>query len=263
MCALERLAMSWTPLPSAASEPRRTLRRPAKRIQSMRQSHRHFYLAWLVSVAAMMVSLPVLADDKLEAESLVKDAESAFSDFVADPAMGWFRDHVKDAEAILVVPQLWKAGFIFGASGGNGVVIARDKTTNTWSQPAFYTAGSVTWGLQIGGEVAQVAMLVMTDSGMRSLLSTKFQLGGDVSIATGPIGAGAQAATVDILQFTRTQGVYGGLTLEGAVITPRDDLNLAFYGRTVDPVDVLVRHSVSNKAADRLVESVTSATSRR
>lgn len=229
----------------------------------MMHSNPRSYLAWLVCLGAMILSLPAGADDKADAESLVRDAEAALSDFVSDPAMGWFRDHVKDAQAIFLVPQLWKAGFIFGASGGTGVVLARDRKTGRWSPPAFYTAGSVTWGLQIGGEVAQVAMLVMTDSGMRSLLSTKLQLGGDVSIAAGPIGAGAQAATVDILQFTRAQGVYGGLTLEGAVITPRDDLNGAFYGRIVDPLDVLVRQRVSNKAADRLVDAVSRAAARR
>ena len=91
----------------------------------MKQSDRRYHLAWLAWLVAMMVSLPVVADDKSEAAALVRDAESTFSDFVSDPAMGWFRDHVKEAEAIFIVPQLWKAGFIFGASGGSGVVLER------------------------------------------------------------------------------------------------------------------------------------------
>jgi SH3 domain-containing YSC84-like protein 1 len=227
----------------------------------MKQINRRFILVWLILIVTITSTFPAVANDKLEAESLVKDTEIAFSDLLADPTMQWFRDHVNDAEAIVIVPQLLKAGFIFGASGGTGVAFVRDRGAGTWRGPAFYTVGSVTWGLQIGGEVAQVAMLVMTDSGMRSLLSTKLQLGGDVSIAAGPVGVGAQAATVDILEFTRTKGVYGGLTLEGAVITPRDDLNLAFYGRTVDPLDILVRHSVTNPAANHLTDAISRAAS--
>jgi lipid-binding SYLF domain-containing protein len=200
----------------------------------------------------LVISLQAFADEKSDAIELVDSAEATFQNFVSDPDMGWFRDNVADAKALVIVPQLFKAGFIFGASGGNGIVMAKDKASESWSNPAFYSVGSVTWGLQIGGEVAEVVMLVMTESGMHALLSTKLQLGADVSVAAGPVGAGAQAATVDILQFTRAKGIFGGLTLEGAVITPRDDLADAFYGRIVDPLDILVRQRVTNKNADRL-----------
>jgi lipid-binding SYLF domain-containing protein len=213
-------------------------------------------ISWIVGLLCLVFSLQAFPDGRSDAIELVNGAEATFHDFVSDPNMGWFRDNVGEAKALVIVPQLLKAGFIFGASGGNGVVMVKDKATESWSNPAFYSVGSVTWGLQIGGEVAEVIMLVMTEGGMNSLLSTKLQLGGDASIAAGPVGAGAQAATVDILQFTRTKGIYGGLTLEGAVITPRDDLTGAFYGRIVDPVDVLIRQRVTSKQADRLRDLV-------
>lgn len=222
---------------------------------------KRFFLAFLMlGFMPVLPAFNAVADDKLDAIGIVKDAETTFSDFVADPNMSWFRDNVRDAKAMVIVPNLLKGGFIFGASGGSGVVLSRDKATGSWSSPAFYSMGSVTWGLQIGGEVAQVVMLVMTESGMHSLLSTKVQLGGDASVAAGPVGAGAQAATVDILQFTRSMGVFGGLTLEGAVITPRDDLNSAFYGRIVDPVDILVRHSVINNNGNALRDLIARTT---
>ena len=213
-------------------------------------------IARLSTIICLLFSLPTGADDKTDAAALVSSAQMTFQNFVSDPNMGWFRDNLGDAKALVIVPELYKAGFIFGASGGNGVVLAKDKPTEAWSYPAFYIMGSVTWGLQIGGEVAEVIMLVMTETGMNSLLSTKVQLGGDVSVAVGPVGAGAQAATVDILQFTRTKGIFGGLTLEGAVITPRDDSTSAFYGKPSDPVDVLIRHNVMNKNANNLRELV-------
>ncbi len=220
-------------------------------------------LTCAIALFALLVAAPCMSDEKADAIELVQDAESTFHNFVSDPAMEWFRDNVKDAKALVIVPQLLKAGFIFGASGGNGVVLTKDSATDSWSNPAFYSVGSVTWGLQIGGEVAEVIMLVMTDSGMHSLLSTKLQLGGDISVAAGPVGAGAQAATVDILQFTRTKGVYGGLTLEGAVITPRDDLTNAFYGKIVDPLDILVRQKVTgNSYSNSLRQLVYQTTAR-
>ncbi len=215
-----------------------------------------FRIAHLSAIICLFFSLPTAADDKTDAAALVSSAQMTFQNFVSDPNMGWFRDNLGDAKALVIVPELYKAGFIFGASGGNGLVLAKDKLTEAWSYPSFYMMSSVTGGLQIGGEVAEVIMLVMTETGMNSLLGTKVQLGGDVSVAVGPVGAGAQAATVDILQFTRTKGIFGGLTLEGAVITPRDDLTRAFYGKPSDPVDVLIRHNVMNKNANNLRELV-------
>ncbi|NIR32423.1 MAG: lipid-binding SYLF domain-containing protein [Gammaproteobacteria bacterium] len=194
-------------------------------------------------------------EEAKNARETVESARKTFENFAADPNMGWFRDHVKDAHAVLIVPQLLKAGFIFGGSGGTGVLLAKD-ANGRWSYPAFYSMGSVTWGLQIGAEVAEVVMLVMTKNGIDSFLSTKVQLGGDVSVAVGPVGAGGQAATADIIQFSRTKGVFGGLTLEGAVIGIRDSLNHAYYEHEVRPRDILVRRDVSNAHAQSLIETV-------
>ena len=174
--------------------------------------------------------------------------------------MTWFRNNVKNAKGVFIVPTLGKAGFILGGSGGTGVLLARDERTGQWSYPAFYTMGSGTIGLQIGVQVAEVVLMVMTKKGMDSMLSTKFQLGGDVSVAAGPVGAGAQAATVDILQFARAKGVFGGLTVEGAVIGIRDSLNNAYYGNPVRPVDILIRRDVSNTHANPLRKTLTKET---
>ncbi|MDD2767573.1 MAG: lipid-binding SYLF domain-containing protein [Methylococcus sp.] len=215
----------------------------------------------LVVLAALLLAAPVRADDRDIANDLLRDATITFNEFVSDPNMGWFRDNVKDARALVIAPQVLKLGFVFGGSGGNAIVLAKDKQTGEWGYPAFYTAGAVTAGLQIGGELTDIIMMVMTEGGMNALLSSKFQLGADASIAAGPVGTGSQVATVDILQFSRAKGIYGGLTLEGAVIAPRDGLNSAFYGRIVDPVDILIRHTVTNPLADRLRKAVAKATS--
>jgi lipid-binding SYLF domain-containing protein len=169
--------------------------------------------------------------------------------------MTWFRDNVKNAKAVFIVPSLVKAGFIFGGSGGNGVVLARDN--QVWRGPSFATAGSVSWGLQAGGSVAEVVMMAMTDKGKDALLSNKFQAGADASVAAGPVGAGAQVATTDIVQFSRSKGLFGGLSLEGSTIAVRDSLNQAYYGKKVSPVDILVKGDVTNPQAASLIKAVT------
>ncbi len=200
------------------------------------------------------------ADDLSDAKGLVDKANTTLSNFIADPNMTWFRNNVHNAKGVFIVPTLGKAGFVFGGSGGTGVLLARDESSGKWSYPAFYTMGSATFGLQIGVQVAEVVLMVMTKKGMDSMLSTKFQLGGDASVAAGPVGAGAAAATADILQFARTKGVFGGLTLEGAVIGIRESLNTAYYGRAVRPVDILIRRDVSNAQANPLRHTLTQKT---
>jgi len=215
---------------------------------------------WMLvaSVFALGVAQTAAADaakDKAEAEKVVTDAAKTINNFAADPNMTWFRSHVKNAKAVFVVPSLVKAGFIFGGSGGTGVVLARDG--QVWRGPSFATAGSVSWGLQAGGSVAEVVMMAMTDKGKDALLSNKFQAGAEASVAAGPVGAGAQAATTDIVQFSRSKGVFGGLSLEGSTIAVRDSLNQAYYGKAVTPVDILVKGDVSNPQADALRKAVT------
>jgi len=197
------------------------------------------------------------AKDKAEAEKTVNGAVTVLKNFAADPNMTWYREHVVKAKAVLIIPTLVKAGFIFGGSGGTGVVLARDEKTNTWNGPSFATAGSVSWGLQAGGSAAEVVMMAMTDKGKDALLSNKFQAGADASVAAGPVGAGAQAATTDIVQFTRSKGLFGGLSLEGSVIAVRDSLNTAYYGKTASPVDILISGSVKNPQANTLVKQLT------
>ncbi len=200
-----------------------------------------------------------VADAKSDAEGYVSDSVKTLTNFASDPDMGWFRSHIKKAKGILIIPTLLKAGFLFGGSGGTGVLLRHhtgnrwgSSSMSQWSYPAFYSMGSVSVGALAGAQAAEVVLVVMTDKGMDAMLSTKLQLGADASIAAGPVGAGLQAATVDILQYTRNKGIFGGLALEGSVITPRDSLNAAYYGKSVSPLDILVKGDVRNPQAYQL-----------
>jgi len=120
--------------------------------------------------------------------------------------------------------------------------------------------GSVSFGLQIGGESAEVVLLVMSQKGMDSLLSSKFKLGGDASIALGPVGGGAKAdITTDFISFAKSKGLYAGLNLDGSYLSVRDTLNKAYYGKEATPVDIIVKKSVTNTGAVPLREELKKA----
>jgi lipid-binding SYLF domain-containing protein len=217
-------------------------------------------LACLIALALVPLAPPgAAADEASEARALVDKAKQTIEDFKADPDMTWFRDNLPDAKAVMVVPVLLKAGFIFGGSGGHGALLWREEASGQWSYPAFYFMGSATFGLQIGAEAAEVVLMIRSERGKRALLSTEFKLGGDVSVAAGPTGAGAQVATTDVLAFARTKGLFGGLTVEGAVIEPRESWNTAYYAKAVTPEDILVKQSVRNAQADPLRQAVARA----
>jgi SH3 domain-containing YSC84-like protein 1 len=196
------------------------------------------------------------AEADAEQQATVNKAVETVNRFAADPDMQWFRNNVGNAKGILIVPVSVKGGFIIGGSGGVRVFLDRGQA-NDWSDPAFYQLASVTFGLQAGGDVSEVMMLVMSEKGRNALLTTEFKLGGEISVAAGPVGAGAEAQTADVLAFSRTKGgVFGGLNVEGSVVNPKDDWNGLYYGEPVTPSQILVSRTVSNPNADPLREAV-------
>ena len=194
------------------------------------------------------------------AEEKVSAAQGTLGDFERDPDMTWFQKNLKNAHAVIISPRVTRAALLVGGSGGEAVVLSRDGKRDRWTGPAFYKLGEGSVGLQVGADVSEVVILVMTEKARDALLSSSFKLGGDASIATGPVGAGASATvTTDLVSFTRAKGAYVGLSLEGAVIRPDTEANAVFYGRNVSPVDILVRGAVNNPAAAPLQQSLRAA----
>jgi SH3 domain-containing YSC84-like protein 1 len=202
----------------------------------------------------------VQANDKREAEQLVETARYTFENFTAGMDAKPFRDLVRKARGVFICPQMLRGAFVIGASGGTGVFVAKEPQTGTWLGPAFYTIGEVSFGFQAGGDASEIIMLAMTERGANAMLSSGVKLGADVSVAVGPIGAGADASTanlsVDILTFARSKGLYGGVSLKGAVIKIREGLNNNYYGQTASPTDILVRKNVNNQQAKALLGTV-------
>jgi len=175
---------------------------------------------------------PALADNAADARQLVEKSKISFDHFVAVKDLAGFRDLLKKAKGVLISPQVLEGAFVFGISGGSGVFVVRDPHTGRWNGPAFYTVGEASFGLQAGAKDSQVIMLVISERGVNALLSPSVKLGADMSVAAGPVGAGASAATAnisaDIISYSLSKGVYGGLSLEGAVVAVRNGWNEAY-----------------------------------
>jgi len=207
--------------------------------------------------AFALASAPAMAQS--EQQKLEAKAATSLSNFMRDPEMTWLQQNIGKAKAVLIAPEVVKAGFIFGGSGGRAVLLARN-SKGQWAGPVFYNLATASVGFQAGVSVSEVLTLVMTEKGLNSLLATSVKLGPDVSVAAGPVGAGAKADIItDMVSYSRAKGVYGGVNLDGTVITASDDWNQAFYGKKVLPPDVLVSGVVSSPKGSSLRGSVAKA----
>jgi len=225
---------------------------------------RALFRAGAVTLAAAVVSLSLLsvAHAQADQQKLVDRAQATLDNFLRDPEMTWLQKHLPQAKALLIAPEVVKAGFIFGGSGGRAVLLARDPQGGKWRGPVFYTMATASVGFQAGVAASENVTMVMTEKGVNSLLATSVKLGGDASVAAGPVGAGAAGdVTTDFVAFARSKGVYGGLNLDGTVITANDDWNKAYYGKPVLAPDVIVRGSAHSKQADKILSDVTTKAS--
>ena len=174
------------------------------------------------------------AEDKSDAQQRLDRAADTLQQITSAPDKGIPEDVMNSARCVAVVPHMVKAGLGIGGEHGKGV--ATCKTAQGWSAPAFFTVSGGSFGLQIGAEGVDLVMLMMNDQGMQALLSDKFQVGGDASAAAGPVGRDAQAGTdwklkAPILTYSRSKGVFGGVSLNGTVIHQDKDSAKAFYGQ--------------------------------
>lgn len=217
-----------------------------------------YRLTALLLFAVLPLIAPVAkAGDDREQRDLVDQARMTIDNFLADSNMTWFRDHVKDAKGVFIVPQFLKAAFFFGGAGGSGVFLAKDEKTGEWSDPAFFTMGAGSFGFQFGAQASEVVLLVLTQRGVDSLLSGNFKLGADASVAVGPVGAGMAGATApnlsaDLLSFVRAKGLFAGVSLEGAVLAAREEWSKTYYGQAVSPADIVVRRQVTHPHSESL-----------
>lgn len=209
-----------------------------------------------LSAAALVALAPAAAKPKGEkAEELIVKAADTVSYFANDSAFEPLWNTADSAQAMVIIPRSIRGGFIVGASGGNAVMVARNQD-GSWSEPTFFTIGSLSVGFQAGVEGSETILLIMTQRGMEHLLSSTVKLGADLTLAAGPIGAGAKAQTVDVLAFSRSRGLYGGISLEGALLKSRGSWNRDYYQANVTPADIIYREKVARPQSAVLQNAV-------
>jgi lipid-binding SYLF domain-containing protein len=168
-----------------------------------------------------------------EATRRSNDAATVFNEIMGAPDNAIPKELIDKAQAIAVFPGVLKAAFIFGGREGKGVISRR--TAGGWTTPAFFNLGGGSFGAQIGADKTDYVLLVMNERGLNGLSSDKFEIGGEVGVAAGPVGREASAATdaqlkAEILTYSRSKGLFAGVALKGTAITPDNNLNEAFYG---------------------------------
>jgi lipid-binding SYLF domain-containing protein len=220
---------------------------------------RHVLVGLGAAVSFAAVARAQAAGDQ---QVLIDRARSTIEALKVDPNFSNFNGLLRQAKAVVVVPQLLKAGLILGGEGGSGLLLARN-AQGQWSAPAFYTLGSASVGLQIGAQISEIVLLVMNNRALDKLLADKVTLGGDVSVAGGNSGGTLEARTTtnvgaDIYAFARNKGLFGGLTLEGGWLTPDVQANHAYYGPNATAHDIVIDQKFTSPGADQLRSSLPS-----
>lgn len=186
--------------------------------------------------ASLLFAFSAFAQDRDKQLERIEDSGTVFHEIMSAPDKGIPEEILSSAKCVAVVPSLMKGGFVLGAAYGHGVASCR--TEKGWSAPAFFGVKGGSVGFQIGGQAVDLVMLVMNEQGMRNLLSSKFKLGADASVAAGPVGRHAEGSTdwqlrAQVLTYSRARGVFAGVTLNGAAITQDQEDTRVFYGRMV------------------------------
>jgi len=207
-----------------------------------------------------MAAGPARAQAISDQQALVDRARATVESMINDPGIAPLKNWLKRSKGVIVIPSFLKAGFVLGGAGGSAVVMTRDASGN-WSPPAFYTVSEASFGLQIGVQDAEIIFAVMTDKGMNSIIHHELKLGVDASMAVGPVGAGVQGSTTtavgaDIYAFARTGGAYGGATVQGGWLKPRQSWNVLYYSEGATPEAILVQKRFTNSGADGLRASL-------
>ncbi|HRR95362.1 MAG TPA: lipid-binding SYLF domain-containing protein [Candidatus Ratteibacteria bacterium] len=185
----------------------------------------------------------------LSKESLVeriKMAEKLLDDFTTAPDRQIPQELINQAEGIIFMKQ-YKGGFVLGAKGGNGIILAKDRNTGKWSAPAFVSNVEGSFGFQAGGQSIETIVLIMNKEGLDMLLKSRVKIGVDISAAAGPYGRDAAAqlgAGVGLLIYSRAKGLYAGASIEGGFLAIDEEANQIFYGKDVKVRDILIRRTV-------------------
>ena len=213
-------------------------------------------LVAILAVAGSMSAVAFAADREVKVEDRLDASAGTLHDLMRAADKGIPQDLIDKAKCVVVIPGMKKAGFIFGAKYGRGFAVCREHGGVGWSAPASMRVEGGSAGFQIGLSDTDVVLLVMNDGGMRHLLSDKFTLGGEATAAAGPVGRDLAAETdammqAEMLSYSRSHGLFAGISLEGATLRPDGDSNRELYGRDVTNREILTGDFKTPAVAER------------
>jgi SH3 domain-containing YSC84-like protein 1 len=212
-------------------------------------------------LAAALVLLPLAARAQVEQQALVDRATLTVQDIMRASDGSDPQSLLRRARGAMICPQVFRAAFIFGGSGGDCVLAARDGA-GSWSYPAFYSIGNVSAGFQAGIQDSEVLMMILTQRGLAAVMDSQFKFGADASVAIATIGAGVEGATTaglgaDIVVAAKTRGLFAGISLQGSVMTTKTAWNRLYYGRDLAARQIVMDMEARNPGADPLREVLT------
>jgi SH3 domain-containing YSC84-like protein 1 len=207
---------------------------------------------WVVLCACLVLTCLTVVSacaDNSKLNIKISEADDLIREIMQMPEESIPADLLRKAEGIVIFPSVLKGGFIFGARYGTGVALHRDKKSRQWSAPCFYRIAGGSWGLQIGGQVVDLILVITSDRGMKGLLENNFKLGADAGVSAGPVGRNAEVGTdlylkAGMLAYSRSKGLFAGVALDGAVISPIADANEKYYGQELTSYDILMANKV-------------------
>jgi lipid-binding SYLF domain-containing protein len=215
-------------------------------------------LTLLAALAACAFARPAAAQERQQA--LVDRSTLALQEMLSPPGANDRRNAMRHARAVIICPQVFRAGFVIGGSGGDCVLVARDGG-GSWSAPAFYAMGSGSFGLQVGIQDSEIIMMILTNKGLAAVMDSQFKFGGDASVAVATIGSGVEGDTTaalraDIVAYAQTRGLFAGVALNGSILSSDTAWNRAYYGSDLAARQIVMQMQVNNPGANPLRASL-------
>jgi SH3 domain-containing YSC84-like protein 1 len=212
-------------------------------VNNRRQLVRVFVVA-----VSFLCSAAATAFAQANEEARVRDATTVFGEIMSAPDRGIPNSILGKAEAVAIFPGVIRAGLAVGGQFGRGLICVRNRTTNTWSAPAFLTIAGGSFGAQIGAQSIDIVLVIMDATGVQRLLGNQFKVGAEASVAAGPVGRSAEASTdiqlrAKILSYSRSRGLFGGVALNGSTMAADEDANQRFYGQKMGSREVIEKAS--------------------
>ena len=202
-------------------------------------------------VLAFFLTSSVYAADETSQQELLKDAKLVVEEIMSTPDLGIPSDLMSKAQAVIIFPSMLKGGFFVGMRYGKGVATVRNVETGHWGPPSFITTMGGSLGFQFGAQTVDLILIVMTEKGMKGLLTNNFTLGGDIAVTAGPVGRHAELGVDILLQgdmysYSRSKGVFAGLSLKGTIIKENVDYNEEYYEAKLTPEEIMIEGKVKN-----------------